>query len=182
MRLILLRHGLAKKNLEDYIAGKYGCKGLTSKGQQQAEQLAKRLKTDQGIQDILLSTSVKRAYETAEIVSSHLNWPIQVNDDLCELLPGDADGLTSTQYHDQYGEFDLMTNPDKPFAPNGESWHQFIQRVQTTLDTLYETYQGQNVVAVTHAGFIVVSFLLLFNIPLASQRARINPGHTSITE
>lgn len=132
--------------------------------------------------DVLLSTSVKRAHETAAIVGSHLNKPIQINESMCEQLPGDADGLTWPQYRQQYGSFDVVANPDTLFAPNGESWNQFLQRVRTGLNTLEQSYAGQNVVAVTHAGFIVVSFLLLFDAPFSSKRAWLNPEYTSITE
>jgi broad specificity phosphatase PhoE len=182
MRLILLRHGESKHGVEHYIGGKAGCKGLTEQGVQQAEQLARRLKNERAGCDMLLSTSVKRAQETAAIVAAQLNQPVQVNDDLCELLPGDADGLFWTQYQQQYGEFDLRANPDTPFAPNGESWNQFVDRVETALNTLHQTYKDQHIVAVTHAGFIVVSFLLLFKVSLSGQRAVINPSHASITE
>lgn len=182
MQLTLLRHGESKHGVEQFIAGKSGCKGLMDKGIQQAEHLAQRLKKECVPCDVLLSTSVKRAQDTATIVGKQINRHVQINDDLCEVLPGDADGLTEAQYRQQYGEFDIRTLPDKPFSPNGESWNQFVHRVQTTLESLYHTYENQQVIAVTHAGFIVVSFLLLFNIPLADQRAQIHPGYASITE
>jgi broad specificity phosphatase PhoE len=182
MRLILLRHGESKHGVEHYIAGKAGCKGLTEQGVQQAEQLARRLRNEVVGCDILLSTSVKRAQETALIVGAQLNRLVQVNDDLCEQLPGDADGLSWTQYQQQYGEFDFRANPDAPFAPNGESWNQFVHRVQTALTTLHQTYGGQDIIAVTHAGFIVVSFLLLFQVSLPNKRAVIHPSYASITE
>ncbi len=182
MRLILVRHGHSNHSGENLIAGNVGCKGLTEQGIQQAEILARRLKTEQPACDVLLSTTVRRAHETATIVGVHMNQPVQIHDDLRELLPGDADGLSLTQYRQQYGEFDLATNPDKPFAPNGESWNQFVDRVKTTLNTLSQTYKDQNVIAVTHAGFIVVSFLVLFEAPFFNRRAVIHPDYTSLTE
>ena len=182
MRLILVRHGDSKHGVEQYIAGNIGCKGLTEQGIQQAEILARRLKNEQPTCDVLLSTTVKRAHETATIVGAHINRTIQINDDLRELLPGDADGLSWEQYRQQYGEFDFDTHRDKLFAPNGESWNQFVDRVKTTLNTLYQTYKDQNVIAVTHAGFIVVSFLVLFEAPFFNRRAVIHPDYTSLTE
>jgi probable phosphoglycerate mutase len=107
---------------------------------------------------------------------------VQINDELCELFPGDADGLSWAQYQQQYGEVDLASSPNTPFAPNGESWNQFVQRVQTTLTTLHQTYGDHNIVAVTHAGFIVVSFILLFEMPFFNRRAEIHPAYASITE
>ncbi len=182
MRLILVRHGHSKHSGEQLIAGKVGCKGLTEQGIQQAEQLARRFKSEQVKCDVLVSTSVKRARQTATVISAHLNQPIHINDDLSELLPGDADGLSWEAYRQQYGAFEFEDAPDRLFAPNGESWNQFVARVQTALDTLYQTYKDQDVIAVTHSGFIVVSFLLLFEVPFFHRRAVIHPDYTSLTE
>lgn len=182
MRLILVRHGHSKHSVENIIAGNIGCKGLTEQGIQQAEQLAQYLKKQEASCDLLLSTSVKRAYQTAGIISTQLNRPIQINDDLRELLPGDADGLTWSEYRQRYTEFDFQTDPDKPFAPNGESWNQFVDRVKTALNTLSQTYADKNVIAVTHSGFIVVAFLVLFQSPFFNRQAVIHPDYTSLTE
>ena len=43
-------------------------------------------------------------------------------------------------------------------------------------------FAGQTVVAVTHAGFIVASFLVLFDIPRPRTGARVDPTHLSRTE
>ncbi len=182
MRLMLVRHGESKHGVEKYIAGNVGCKGLTEQGVQQAGKLARRLKSEQVGYDTLLSTSVKRAYETAAIVGTEFHQKVLINDDLCELLPGDADGLSWTQYRNQYREIDFGTEPDTPFAPNGESWKQFVNRVRMALNKLEENYGEQNVIAVTHSGFIVVSFLVLFEAPFFNRRAVIHPDYTSITE
>jgi hypothetical protein len=45
--------------------------------------------------------------------------------DLGELLPGQADGLTWDLYRAQYGVFDLVAEPERPFAPGGECWPAF---------------------------------------------------------
>jgi len=182
MHLILVRHGHSKHGVENVIAGNVGCKGLTEQGIQQAELLAQRLRNEAVKCDVLLSTSVKRAYETATIISAQRQQAIHINDDLRELLPGAADGLSWEQYQGQYGAVDFETQPDKPFAPNGESWKQFVARVKTSLDTLYQTYKDRDVIAVTHSGFIVVSFLCLFEAPFFNRRAVIHPDYTSLTE
>jgi probable phosphoglycerate mutase len=181
MRLLLLRHAESKHSIEKFIAYT-ACKGLTDRGVEQAERLAQRLKADFANCDVLLSTSVKRAHKTASIISTHLNKPIQINDELCEQRPGDADGMLWTQYREKYDSLDPVANPDTPLSPNGETWNQFLQRVGTALDTLQQNYVSKNVIAVTHAGFIVASFLLLFDAPFSGKRAWLNPDFTSITE
>jgi hypothetical protein len=43
-------------------------------------------------------------------------------------------------------------------------------------------FDGQQVIAVTHAGFIVATFLLLFAVPRPGTGARIDPAYASITQ
>ena len=59
---------------------------------------------------------------------------------------------------------------------------EFAQRVRATLERLARRFAGQTVVAVTHAGFIVASVLVLFDIPRPGTGAHLDPGYTSLTE
>ena len=108
--------------------------------------------------------------------------PIEHDCDLCELHPGAADGLSWEAYRATYGAFNLLTSPTRPFAPGAESWVEFVDRVRATLERLARGFAGQTVVAVTHAGFIVASVLVLFDIPRPGTSARLDPGSTSLTE
>src|SRR5262249_15833709 len=146
--------------------------------------LARRLHTTSEFADChtLLSSPVLRAYQTADVIAHMSEIPIIPDRDLTEIHPGQAEGLPWDAYRSQYGEFDLVTDPTRPFAPGGENWLQFIGRVHTTLYRLAETYAGQTVLVVTHAGFIVASLLILFDIPRSGRVARFDPLHTSLTE
>src|SRR5579875_2217213 len=75
-----------------------------------------------------------------------------------------------------YETFDLVTSPARAFAPGGESWQEFLERVRATLDRLAVRFAGQTVVAATHAGFIVASVLVLFDIPRPGTGARPRAG------
>jgi broad specificity phosphatase PhoE len=44
-------------------------------------------------------------------------------------------------------------------------WRDFTRRVGTTLDALAAGYPGQTVAAVTHAGFIVWTLVILLGLP-----------------
>jgi probable phosphoglycerate mutase len=101
---------------------------------------------------------------------------------LCELQPGEADGLLWDDYRERYGNFDLVAEPRRAFAPGGESWTEFLHRVDSTLQRLSRQYDKELVVAVTHAGFIVASLLVLFDIPRPGTGARLEPLHAALTE
>jgi broad specificity phosphatase PhoE len=182
MRLILIRHAQSRHTLEKIIAGPLGCRGLTETGFGQAHALAERLHP-LGKVDLLLSSPVLRARQTAEIIAPALGLVLVEDARLTEQAPGAADGLTWAEYETRYGAFDLAANPDRPFAPGGESWNEYIARVPAVFETLARENPGKTVVAVTHAGFIVVSFLLLFGVfSTSANRAWIDPAFASLTE
>lgn len=185
MRLVLIRHGQSEHGVRGAIAMPLGCSGLTERGFQRTQALADRLHVTGELNDCraLLCSPVLRARQTAEILAGALPVGVVEEDDgLCEVHPGEADGLSWEDYHAGYGGFDLVTSPTRAFSPGGESWSEFLLRVRGTLERLAERFTGQTVVAVTHAGFIVASFLVLFDIPRPGTGARLDPAHLSQTE
>ncbi len=185
MRLILIRHGESEHALQGIIAGFPSCTGLTTRGIEQAEALAGRLSVSGELRDVnaLLSSPVLRARQTAEVLAGALPAvSIEEDCDLCELHWGEADGMPWEAYRERYGTFDLVTSPSRPFSPGGDSWQDFLSRVRGTLDRLAERFDGQTVVAVSHAAFIVASILVIFAIPRPGTGARLDPAYTSLTE
>ncbi len=187
MRLVLIRHAESHHSLRGVIAGVAGCAGLTERGFRQAQALADRLAATGELSDCtaLLSSPVPRARQTAEVLARVLPVrSIETDCDLCEVHPGEADGLSWEDYRARYEAFDLQTFPDRPFAPGGESWSEFVDRVSAVLQRLAERFDGQTVVAVSHAGFIVVSCLVLYDAVTRRPgiRARLDPVHTALTE
>jgi broad specificity phosphatase PhoE len=185
VRLVLIRHGESEHLSRELVACNAGCTGLTERGFAQARALAERLRASGELGDCaaLLSSPVLRARQTAAVLADVL--PVAaVEEDcgLCELHPGEADGLTREDYRARSGAFDLPAFPDRPFAPGGESWNQVVARVRGTLDRLAKRYAGRTVVAVTHAGFIVVALLDFLDVPRTGPRARLDPRHASLTE
>jgi broad specificity phosphatase PhoE len=185
MRLILVRHGESQHSKRRLIAGRSACLGLTETGLQQAEHLAVRWRTsgEVGQCAALLSSPVLRAAQTAAALATVPGFPeVREEDALMEIIPGAADGMHWLDYVERFGEFDLIAEPERPFAPEGESWSQFIQRVMTAMQTWAEAYDGKTVIAVTHSGFIVVTLLMLFAIPRPGTGAQFHPRYASLTE
>jgi probable phosphoglycerate mutase len=185
MRLILIRHGESDHALRTVIAGRQSCRGLSERGFKQAELLARRMAMTHEVNDcqVLLCSPVLRARQTAEVLARALPAsPIEEDCHLCELHPGAADGLSWEAYRATYGAFNLLTSPTRPFAPGAESWVEFAQRVHATFERLAKRFARQTVVAVAHAGFVVASVLVLFDIPRPGTRAHLDPGYTSLTE
>ena len=185
MRLILVRHGDANAGFSGVIGGEHGCTGLTALGRRQAAALRDDLARSGRVRaDVLLASTLPRAIETAEIIAPGLG--IETFDrarDLCEVHPGEADGLEWAEYGVRYGHFDMEAEPERVFAPAGESWNSFHDRVREMLERIVREYEGQVVVAVCHAGVIMASMRLLLGMPFVDRAAaQLRPSNTGLTE
>jgi broad specificity phosphatase PhoE len=184
MRLILVRHGEAHAGLHGVIAGPRGCAGLTPHGRRQAEALRDHLLDSGHLQaDVLMASVLPRAIETAQIIAPGLGFDTFSQDcDLCEVHTGEADGLAWADYAARYGPLDMAAEPDRVFAPAGESWNSFNDRVRRTLERLARDHVDQTVVAVCHAGVIMASVRAIFDVPHPGTGARLQPTNTGLTE
>ncbi len=182
--LHLIRHGEAEVNVRRIVGGKRGDTGLTPRGVMQAERLRDRLAATGEISaDVLLASSLPRARQTAEILASALDLPIVVDDDLQELDPGDADGLSVEEAIARFGVPNFEEDPARPLCPGGESWVTFMARVAGALARLGRTHAGRTVVAVTHGGFIDGSFVHFLRLTGSSfPGAHFATRHTSLTQ
>lgn len=184
MRLFLVRHGDAHAGFHGVIGGPKGCAGLTDLGRRQAAALRDHLATSGRVRaDVLLSSVIPRAIETAEIIAPGLGIETFGREcDLCEVHTGEADGLEWAEWGVRYGSFDMEAEPDRVFAPEGESWNSFHERVEQVLSRLAQEYEGRTVVAVCHGGVIIGSLRVLLGIGSRGTGARIQPTNTGLTE
>ena len=183
MRLVLVRHGDAHAGFHGVIGGRTGCTGLTDLGRQQAAALCGHLATSDRIRaEVLLASELPRAIETAQLIAPGLGLEIAgYACDLCEVHTGEADGLAWTEYATRYGHFDMQAEPNRVFAPEGESWNSFHERVAGMLDRLKREYEGKTVVAVCHAGVIMASVRVLLGLP-HGHPTQLRPTNTGLTE
>lgn len=186
--LVLIRHGEAACNAEDFIGGHAGCRGLTAQGVAQARALAARLeRTGELAQASALFTSVlPRAIETAEIVATALPASLGVPEQRCELCerhPGEADGLTWAEYEARYSRSSLPgEDPDAPLSPGGETWAGFVARASAALVALALERPGELVVVIAHGGVVDSSMISFLGLPASSGGVRLYAENTSISE
>lgn len=184
MRLILVRHGEGYAGFDGVISGPRGCRGLTERGRRQAEALRRYLTaTGRVHSEVLLASVLPRAIETAQIIAPALGLEaIRQECDLCEIHTGEADDLTWTEYATRYGSFNMESEPERVFAPGGESWMTFHQRVLKMCRQIAAEFTDQTVVAVCHAGVIMASIRVLFGVPHPGTGAQLRPVNTGMTE
>jgi probable phosphoglycerate mutase len=182
MRLLLIRHGDAHAGFHGVIGGETGCTGLTELGRAQASALCDHLaRTSRVHADVLVASTLRRAIETADLIAPGLGLEVSAHErDLCEVHTGEADGLTWTEYTTRYGSFDMVAEPDRTFAPEGDSWNSFHERVDRVLHLLADEHAERTVVAVCHAGVIMASLRVL--LPITVPSADLRPSNTGVTE
>ena len=184
-RLVLVRHGEAICNVEGVIGGPKGCRGLTDTGREQARALTDRLVRSAEFHDVeaLYTSVLPRAIETASILARALPSDLvaTADCDLCELHPGEADGLTWSAMVARFGVPDWDVDPRGPFAPGGESWTGFFERCAAAFERIARTHVDQRVVLVVHGG-VVEQMIKLVTRSEPGERLGLLTEHCSITE
>jgi 2,3-bisphosphoglycerate-dependent phosphoglycerate mutase len=187
-RIVLVRHGEAVCNVSGIVGGIRGCTGLTDLGRRQVTALAERLATTGELAGAtaLYSSVLPRAIETAQFLAPVVgdgSCDVVQDGELCELFPGEADGLGWQEVVDRFGSPEWDNDPDLLIAPGGESWSGFIARASGAVRVLAERHPGQQLVAAVHAGVIEATMIAFLGMSAAASRrgwARI--VHASLTE
>ena len=182
--LYLIRHGESVPNVEPIIGGMRGDAGLTDRGREQARLLEERLRAERLRADRLYASTLPRAWQTAEYVARALQLPVLPDDELHELRPGEADGLTVEEWRARYGGYDTAlatVDPFRVFSPGGESWAGFLVRAGAALTRLVTHHPDETVVAVSHGGVLEASFYLAFGLGGTGNRVSFATLNTSIS-
>ncbi len=144
MRIFVARHGETDWNAENIVCGRTDLP-LNENGLLQAEELAANA-MGRGIEVILVSP-MRRAQQTAAIVSEALGLPVFVDERLIEQDYGAFEGTS------RFGE-EFLRNK-RQFAvryPGGESHMMLAHRLYGLLDDIREKYAGKTVLLVCHGG------------------------------
>jgi probable phosphoglycerate mutase len=123
---------------------------LTDVGHEQAAAVAASLAKRGGV-DLVLTSPLRRAHETARAVADAVGVPLVMDEDLVETDFGSWEGMTfgevMARWPDEMTAW--MADPDV-LPPNGESFAAVGARVNAALDRLLAANQGQTVVVVSH--------------------------------
>lgn len=183
-RLVLIRHGEADCNVEGRVGGERGCTGLTDRGRAQADALRQRLAHTREFDAAvaLYSSVLPRARETlARLLPALPAVPVREDCGLCEMHPGEADGMTWENMVATFGAVDWDENPHQPLSPGGESWVSMGERVVAALTAIAERHPGQLVIIATHGGVIEHAMKWVQG-AAPSTRLRLRTEHCSMME
>lgn len=171
--IYLMRHGLDDEN---FIGG-WSDIDLTSEGKKQIIESTEFIIQNKLVINKIISSDVKRAVATSEIVNKKLQVPIFYNDKLKELDKGIYTGrLKSTLTEKDISFIKKLTIYDK--YPLGESMIDLYKRMKLFLNTIKE----DNVLLITHRGVINMFYYILNDIFVDMNKEKFNVEHGSIHE
>jgi 2,3-bisphosphoglycerate-dependent phosphoglycerate mutase len=153
-RIIAIRHGETAWNVDTRIQGQLDVP-LNETGRWQAQRLARALAAREPI-DVVYSSDLLRAWETARAVSETTGAPVITDEGLRERGFGVFQGKTFAEIEASLPEEALRWRKRDPFwAPEGgESLTAMRRRVVETLHTLASRHTGEQIVLVAHGGVL----------------------------
>jgi broad specificity phosphatase PhoE len=141
-RIVLVRHGETDWNRERRYQGHLD-PPLNAAGRAQSERLAQELAAE--LFDVIYSSDLSRALETAEIVGARLGLAVLPDPGLREVDLGSWAGLTRDQVIERFGE-----SP----THDGETRTEHTGRVVEAVRTIAKRHPGGSILVVTHGGSI----------------------------
>ena len=131
----IFRHGQCPLNITGHIQGQRINGSLTLHGRKQAFNAAQKLKDKQI--SLIISSPMKRAIQTAQIVATELKCPILVDHRFTEVNMGIIEGMhisvAEKKYADIYAKWRSKPNSDTCFQ-GGETKSEVLKRVLSGLN------------------------------------------------
>jgi broad specificity phosphatase PhoE len=149
--ITLLRHGESIGNAESRWQGQSDFQ-LTDTGRAQARALAERWKSENTKFDLIVTSPLRRAKETAEIIASALNISVESEPLLMERDIGEYAGLTALELRNRYSLPDFYTPYDSVGGSGEGDWELFL-RSGLALHNLLKREPGSYLI-VSHGGLL----------------------------
>jgi probable phosphoglycerate mutase len=148
-RLLLVRHGSTEHSHEGRFSGRNELP-LDAHGLAQAQAIARHV-ARMGPVDVVLSSPLRRARETADAIVTEVGGRVEIAPDLVEMEFGDWEGLTLADAHLKWPDVITSWLAGVDIAPpGGESFGAVEARVIPAAERIVEAYRGQRIVAVSH--------------------------------
>lgn len=148
--IYLTRHGETEWNIEKRLQGR-GDSPLTKDGIQRAKELRDRIKNIDI--DVIYSSPIKRALNTANILRGNKNIDIITDDSLMEMCFGDYEGKKIDIIQKENPSWDInliMQGNVEICAPNGENLKEVRERISKLMNKIIAENIGKSILIVTH--------------------------------
>ncbi len=157
----ILRHGESLGNFEGRHQGQADFP-LTDLGRQQTRALVERWKNEKKLFDLIISSPLIRARETAEIISSELKLPLELDPLWMERNNGLMAGLSPEEVRDSLPQPDFI-HPYQAIGLTGESQWELYLRAGKAVQSLINRAPGSYLI-VSHGGLLNMFFYAVLGI------------------
>lgn len=146
---LLVRHGQTDWNRVRRIQGQSDIQ-LNAAGLAQAEAFA--LSLSEQHYDLLISSDLQRAVQTARVISARLSLPVRCDQRLREVNHGDWEGMLISDVLQQFGKeyAAFRTEPEHSRAPGGESLNEAVRRITAVIEETAAKYPSGRILVVSH--------------------------------
>ncbi len=165
MKISIVRHGETDLNRAKRLMGQRIDEPLNEEGIRQAESLALNINDHEF--DLILTSPLQRAYQTATIISQKTRTPVIKKQDLIERDFGSLTGKTWEEMDQQvsadaidFKKTDLDQKYDyRPYG--GECIDDVKKRFSNFIKEIKKDYSDKRVLVIAHGGIIKVANLVL---------------------
>lgn len=172
--IYFVRHGLDDENL----IGGYSQAKLIEEGIQQMNETALWILNNVDNINSIYSSDIRRAIQSADIISYYLKKDIFIKIELRELNKGVLNGCLKEIAKVKYPEYMNVTDINFRY-PDGESMVDLYNRIKIFFKEI-DNYD--NCILVTHRGVINMIYILLNNDELTMDKEKYNVAHASVHE
>ena len=186
-RLVMLRHGQTAYNFGSRMQGQLDTE-LTDLGRAQAVAAAEALAKHQPL--VIVSSDLRRAYDTAVALQERTGLPVRANDRLRETHLGDWQGMTHAEIDAIAPGARLAWRDDATWAPHGGENR--VDVAQRSVPLVAELVAGEPewgaeddarpVVLVAHGGLIAALTAALLRLPVGNWPVLGGMGNASWTQ
>lgn len=159
MKIIFIRHGKTKGNLEKRYIGKTD-ESLCEIG---IKELKKNIYPKC---DLVFSSSKNRCIQTANLI--YENIPLNICENLCECDFGDFEGKNYLELMDNKDYINWVNSNCTLKIPNGEDFFKFKNRSCNAFKDIIKRYNGNITISFVIHGGTIMSILEKFSIPQKS--------------
>ncbi|MFA7252670.1 MAG: histidine phosphatase family protein [Candidatus Paceibacterota bacterium] len=154
MKIFIIRHGETTGDIENRYGGNYN-DHLSAKGIEQSGLAAKTL-SNKGI-EVIFSSPLIRAQETAEIIASKINCQMITEDDLKERNQyGILTGMKKEEAKEKYPREVELLKDRLNTIEGAESYEDFSNRIMAVSRKIIEDSNYKTIAIVSHGGLFRV--------------------------
>ena len=168
-RLCIVRHGETAWNAEHRVQGQLDVP-LNAIGQAQAEAASRILAREKF--DVIYSSDLSRARQTAQPTASLLSMQVLLDKDLRERHYGIFERLTyaevKVRFPEDYARFEAR-EPEYDFR-TGESLKDFSARSIAVVSRIAKAHEGQSILVFTHGGILDKLYRFITGLSISAER------------